>query len=69
MPMPKLDKPIHPRSKAWCHDCSWTAYGIWAHKKASEHFEEFQSEEKGEHIVYVTEPDKDADGNEKAVEE
>jgi len=56
MAMPKLDKPIDPASKAWCQEpgCGWKSYGIWAHKKASEHFKEHEGGE--DHIVYVTEP-------------
>lgn len=57
MGMPKFDREIHPRSKAWCAEvgCGWKAYGIWAHKKAHEHFLEHVEGE--EHIVYVKEPE------------
>lgn len=52
-----LTQPIDPKSKAWCGDCDFKAYGIWAHRTADAHFQKHLPESMGEHIVYVKTPD------------
>ncbi|QGZ16663.1 hypothetical protein PBI_DEWDROP_15 [Microbacterium phage Dewdrop] len=56
MGMPDFNTPIDPTSKAWCGDCDFKAWGVWSHKKAHEHFLEYQATG-ADHIVYVKEPD------------
>lgn len=57
MPTPDITQPIDPKSTAWCGDCKFQAWGIWAHKKAQAHFAEFEhlGPQEG-HIVYVNTP-------------
>lgn len=45
------DKPVPATSRAWCSDCSFKAWGIWAAKKAKEHHEAEQ------HLVHFITPD------------
>lgn len=57
MSRPDLDQPIDPKSTAWCGDCGFKAWGTWAHRKANDHFAQFEhlGPQEG-HIVYVNTP-------------
>lgn len=52
---PKLDfaKPVSSRSHAWCGDCTFQAWGTWAHSKANGHHLMHG------HLVHLTTPDTD----------
>ncbi|AWN07689.1 hypothetical protein HOT31_gp018 [Microbacterium phage Hendrix] len=62
MTSPDISQPIDPKSTAWCGDCGFKAWGIWAHKKAGEHFAQFEhlGPQEG-HIVYVNTPNTEED--------
>jgi hypothetical protein len=32
-----LTEPVSSKSKAWCMECDWVAWGIWAHTKGHAH--------------------------------
>jgi hypothetical protein len=53
--MSKLDysQEVSPRSRAWCADCTFKAWGTHAHQKAKAHF----AAEPG-HLIHVVTPEK-----------
>jgi hypothetical protein len=51
-------QPAPPRSKAWCSDCTWKAWGIWAHTKTRSHLQDTN----GSHLVHLVIPETPGQG-------